>query len=137
MHIDIHDFFDGTRTWPEFYRLINRLPRHSHFYGSLLDSESDVEELLARGEAEHFGMAGWTHDRELLSLLIEEIRSLHSTLVAVHNKGKGFPLTPMPRPVTALQRVERRQRFARHDDLVARMNAARARVNQPTQPDRG
>lgn len=99
-----------------------------------MDSDTDVEELLTRGEPDHFGMAGWTHDRELLTVLIEEIRSLHSTLVAVHNKGKGFPLTPMPRPVTALQRVQRRHRLARHDDLVARIEAARHRTGPPPSP---
>lgn len=103
-----------------------------------MDSEADVEELLARGEAPHFGMAGWTHDRELLTLLIEEIRSLHSTVVAVNNKGKGFPVTPLPRPVTALQRVQRRERLARHHNLVALIQSAPAPPEHPEPtPDHG
>lgn len=99
--------------------MISRLPRHSHFYGSLLDSEEDAEELLRRGESTTFGMKDWTYDRELLTLLVEEIRSMHSTLVAAHSKGgKGFSVTPLPRPVTAIDRVQRRQRLQRHNDLV-------------------
>lgn len=79
-------------------------------------------------------MAGWTHSRELLSLLIEEIRSMHSTLVAIHNKGKGFPVTPLPRPVTALDRVRRRRRMARHEELVAVVKAGTARPPAPSAP---
>lgn len=109
---------------------MNRLPRHSLFYGSLLDNEEDAEKLLERGLPDHFGMAGWTHDRELLTLLVDEIRSLHSTLVAVNSRGKGFKFSPMPRPVTALDRVQRRIRMARHDELVAKVTR-----NRPPPPD--
>ena len=83
-----------------------------------MDDEEDAAELLARGCADHFGMQDWTHDRELLTLLIEEIRSLHSSLIAINNKGKGFTVAPLPRPVTALDRIQRRQRLARHRALV-------------------
>jgi uncharacterized membrane protein YkvA (DUF1232 family) len=87
--------------------------------------------LLDRGIPDHFGLAGWTHDCELLTLLVDEIRSLHSTLVAVNSRrGKGFKFAPMPRPVTALDRVQRRRRLARHDDLVAK-----ATRNRPPPPD--
>lgn len=84
-----------------------------------MDNEEDAAELLARGEATSFGMRDWTYDRELLTLLVEEIRSLHSTLVAINNKGKGFAVSPMPRPVTAIDRIQRRQRLQRHHDLVS------------------
>lgn len=84
-----------------------------------MDHDEDAAQLLRRGVPEHFGMQGWTYDRELLSLLVDEIRSLHSTFIAVHNKGKGFKVTPMPRPVTAMDRVERRERLARHEKRVA------------------
>jgi hypothetical protein len=103
-------------------RLISRLPRHSHFYASLLDNEEDAAELLKRGEVTTFGMRDWTYDRELLSLLIEEIRSFHSTMVAVNTKNrKGFTVSPMPRPVTALDRLKRRERWTRHDELVRKV----------------
>jgi hypothetical protein len=73
---------------------------------------------MRRGEAKTFGMRDWTYDRELLSLLIDEIRSLHSTFVAANNKGKGFSVTPMPRPVTALDRLKKHERWSRHDERV-------------------
>lgn len=120
MGIDIHDFIRGRRKWTEFYRLISRLPRHGHFYASLLDNERDAAELVKRGESTTFGMRDWTYERELLTLLIEEIRSLHSTLVSAHG-GKGFKVNPLPRPVTAVDRLRRRERWARHDDLVRKV----------------
>lgn len=83
-----------------------------------MDSEEDAAELLARGQAEQFGMRDWTHTRELLTVLVEEIRSLHSSLIAINNRGRGFKVSPLPRPVTAIDRVERRQRQARHLERV-------------------
>lgn len=91
--------------------------------------------MLERGIPETFNMRGWTYDRELLTLLVDEIRSLHSTLVAVNSrKGKGFPVKPMPRPVTALDRVARRSRLARHEDLVARVMSHRP-ATESAEPD--
>lgn len=105
------------RPWTEFYRLINRLPRHSHFYASLLDNEEDAAALLERGERETFGMVGWTYERELLTALVDEVRSLHATLYSAHG-GKNFPHRPLPRPVTALDRIIRRAKLARHEERV-------------------
>lgn len=62
-------------------------------------------------------MRDWTHERELLSLLIDEVRSMHGTVYSSAG-GKNFPTKPMPRPVTALQRVERRQKLDRHKERV-------------------
>ncbi len=62
-------------------------------------------------------MRDWTFERELLSVLIDEVRSMHATLYSA-NGGKNFPFKPMPRPVTALDRVARRERLARHEDRV-------------------
>ncbi|HEX5525170.1 MAG TPA: hypothetical protein VFX53_17125 [Pedococcus sp.] len=122
LHIDIHDFFRGTRSWVEFYRLIYRLPAYGHFKAGLLDNEDDAAELLKRGEAATFGMHGWTYERELLSSLVEAVRAMHSTLVAVNSKGhKGFTVKPLPRPVTAMDRLKKRQRWHRHDELVAKV----------------
>lgn len=117
MGIDIHDYFRGARKWTEFHRLIRRLPRHSHFYASLLDNEEDAAALLADGEPSSFGMRDWTHERDLLSTLIDEVRLMHATLYSSHG-GKNFPFKPMPRPVTALQRVDRRQKLDRHRERV-------------------
>lgn len=83
-----------------------------------MDSEEDVVELLARGTDETFGMRDWDHHRELLTLLVEEIRSMHSTLVAIHSEGKGFPVSSLPRPVTALDRIQRRAQRARHQERI-------------------
>ncbi len=62
-------------------------------------------------------MRDWTYERELLSALIDEVRMLHATVYSAHG-GKNFPYKPMPRPVTALDRIERRERLARHEARV-------------------
>lgn len=119
LHIDIHDYFRGTRKWTEFYRLIHRLPAHGHFKASLLDSEEDAAVLLERGEPTTFGMRDWTYERELLSALVDSVRSLHSSFVAANTKGgKGFEVKPLPRPVTAIDRIKKRQRWQRHHELA-------------------
>lgn len=95
------------------------MPRHGHFYASLLEHDEDAAELLKRGETTTFGMRDWTYERELLSALVDAVRSMHSTLHAVHSKNhKGFDVKPMPRPVTALDRIRKRQRWDRHAELV-------------------
>lgn len=83
----------------------------------MLDHEEDAAELLARGTPKSFGMKDWTFERELLSALIDEVRQMHSTLYSAHG-GKNFPYKPMPRPVTALDRIERREKLARHEQRV-------------------
>lgn len=135
LHIDIHDYVNGDRDWAEFYRLIERLPRHGQFHASLLDNEQDAEELLARGEATTFGMRDWTYDRELLTLLVDEIRSLHATLIAVNSRGRSPKFSPLPRPVTAVDRVQRRQRLQRHHTLVALVRPVEPFPPAPPQPD--
>jgi hypothetical protein len=65
-------------------------------------------------------MRDWTYERELLTVLIDEVRSMHATLFKAHG-GKKFPFKPMPRPVTALERVERKQILSRHEQRVRLM----------------
>lgn len=83
----------------------------------MLDCEEDAAELRSRGEPTGFGMRDWTYERELLSTLIDEVRSMHATLYTAHG-GKDFPFTPTPRPRTALDRIERRERYARHEQRI-------------------
>src|SRR5690606_26219585 len=61
--------------------------------------------------------------------VMAEVRDLLASLLAVTVKahgGKPPKPTPYPRPETALQRVKRRVRFARHSELVRRVLPGRS-----------
>lgn len=66
-------------------------------------------------------LAGWTTDHELLTTIIDILNHLHATLIQVNDeKGRRPDVQPMPRPITALAKVEVRQAVAHHRELVAK-----------------
>lgn len=101
--------------------MLPKLPRHSRYFASVLDDAESAAELMAAGDGgSSFGWVGWTHERELLSTLIDAVRDMHATLIQVHSGGKDRPTMPlMRRPTTALDRVEARQLRVEHEQRVS------------------
>jgi len=94
------------------------------------DDDDVAAELIARGgdevarkRSERFGLEGWTYERELLVGITEVLLSVRSTLIAVNTpKGKAPPkVKPLPRPRTAMDRVEALQRQAARHELLAQL----------------
>lgn len=55
-----------------------------------------------------------------IATLSDQLQVIANILIAAHG-GKPGKVRPYPRPDTAIQRARRRQSFARHQDLVARV----------------
>lgn len=66
-------------------------------------------------------MSQWSLTAGLLATLIDEVRGLRFITQAVNSKQKPRPPMPYPRPQTAMDRVRRQEREARHRSLVARV----------------
>lgn len=89
----------------------------------MADADS-VSELLKRSGADNiatFGMLDWTHDRELLTLIVDVLNQMHATLVQVNSSdGKRPAVEPMRRPVTVLDKIEAQQNIEDHRERVAK-----------------
>lgn len=105
------------------YRFLARLPRHGHFYASVLADEESVEQILSRKDADEtkpsIPLAGWTTDHDLLSTVVDVLNNLHATLIQVNSeKGQRPDVKPMRRPETAIDRVATRRDIEEHLDRV-------------------
>lgn len=102
------------------YRFLPRLPRHGHYYASVLDHEESAAELLRGGPAStRFGMLGWTYERDLLTSILDSMAHLNATLIQVNSKdGQRPTVNPSPRPRTAIDRLEAREALEAHRQRV-------------------
>ncbi len=112
-----------ARRWRFLLDVIERLPRDSAY----LEAVADDEELAA-AVIDHLGPPGksvrrvgeWSVQVEVLSDIADLLTQLIHLTAAAHGAKPGRPAR-MPRPVTALDRLRRRQRMERHRTLVARL----------------
>ena len=65
-------------------------------------------------------MSEWSVEVELLSTAVDRITELIQTVAASHG-AKPSRVTPQPRPQTAIERVEHRERMRKHRSVVARV----------------
>lgn len=117
----MYEYIRGERPWAQLHRFLERLPRHSHFHASVMGDDDSVAEMLNRpvSESASFGTLDWTHERELLTLIVDVLNQLHATIIQVNSdKGKRPAIDPMPRPVTVLNKVETQQNMAAHQERV-------------------
>ena len=96
---------------------------------ALAGDEATAERIVARPAPPKAQptrrISEWSTQVELLSVIADRL----GELIAAHAATKGAkvkPPRPMPRPVTALQRVERRRRETKHRALAARVLPADA-----------
>jgi hypothetical protein len=69
-----------------------------------------------------FGLREWTHERELLVGLTEAVLSLRSVLIGVNSKsGKPPKVHPLPRPKTAIDRVQAQRSKQKRADLLGQL----------------
>lgn len=122
--VDFYEYIRGERPWAQFYRFIARLPRHGHFYASVLADEESVAEMMQRmsGKDTSIPLVGWTTDHDLLSTIIDALNQLHATLVQVNTEsGKRPDVAFTKRPDTAIARVEARRSIEAHRARVKMM----------------
>lgn len=82
-----------------------------------------MAELLGNRDASaqyDMPLVGWTTDHDLLTTIIDVLNNLHATLIQVNDgKGRRPDVAPLPRPATALAKVEAKQLIENHRRLVA------------------
>jgi hypothetical protein len=110
-----------SRRWRKLLNLIDQLPRNSHYVEAQLDDE-DLAEILATEPAGEpvRRISEWTPEVETLSVVADRLVDVVNVLRQV-NGGQATELRPQPRPSTAIDRVRTRQRYLKHQALVARV----------------
>ncbi|MFG2001681.1 hypothetical protein ACGFNU_21275 [Spirillospora sp. NPDC048911] len=103
---------------------LEHLPRTSAYHSAVAQDEELAAELADKPQPE-LGPPPLTEFGPEVQVLAE-LRDLIAALLAVTvkaNNGKPHKPKPYPRPVTALQRVRRKQRYLSHQALVDRVKA--------------
>lgn len=113
--------------------VLNHLPRASHFRQATADDDEWAEEYLAQervGKVEpppSLPMSEFTHEVELLSMVVELLQATNSNLRVLAHEKNPPKVKPMPRPRTALDRARDRRRAAKFAELEAEVLQAQER----------
>lgn len=89
-----------------------------------MDDPESVQEILDRPGSKSKGipLVGWASEHDLLTTIIDVLNNVHATLIQVNDeKGRRPEVSPMPRPITAVTRVEAKQAIDEHRRRVAMM----------------
>ena len=120
------DFFRGELSWRKFLVLLDRLPAASHYWEAVAGDEELAE---ARAGAKQEPRGRPTPKLSDFNPVVAElavVSDLLGSVLSVLTRGQFKP-EPRPRPVTALERVEERQRVARLRALEDEVTAAQER----------
>lgn len=75
------------------------------------------------------GLAEFTYERELLMVTVELLQSLNANVRATAGDKNPPKVRPLPRPVTAFDRVRDRRRLDRFEALTAEVMEAQRRFS--------
>jgi len=118
-----------TRQWDRLLALIERLPAKSHFHSAILTDEDYLHDALSRQPKhtddddpgyDRVGLTRWTPEVRVLADLVDELRALRATVVAVAG-GPAKEPSRYDRPRTALDKVRFNLSRERHEKLVNRI----------------
>ena len=119
------DFFRGRLSWRKFLALLDRLPAASHYWEAVAGDE-EIAEAQA-GVKPGRGRSGpKLSDFNPVVAELAVVSDLVGSVLSVLTRGQFKP-EPRPRPVTALERVEERQRVARLRALEDEVSVAQER----------
>jgi hypothetical protein len=112
-----------SRRWRKLLNLIDRLPRNSAYVEALAEDDELAQQLSSQPRPNVRSvrrMTEWSVEVELLSVVADRLAEL-AQVVATSRGAKRTRVAPMPRPLTAGQRLEVRQRHSKHLSLVSRV----------------
>jgi len=124
--------------WGKLERLIrrlNRLPQSAYRIAVAEDDEA-AEAALARADKSTGATSArrrptleeWSPEVEYIAGAVDRLGELIATVIATTPGAKKPPrIRPLLRPQTALERVQTRQTWQQHHDLVAEVEAAQER----------
>jgi hypothetical protein len=118
------DWFRGKRPWNQLLRLVGHLPKYSRYWVAY-NEDDQVAEVRLRMPAPSGPppLAAWGEVEELIATLREEFAVVRHTIASVAPGLKTRPKAPkpIPRPVAARQRAERRDDQRKHDFIVSQV----------------
>lgn len=131
-----------ARRWGYLLTLIDHLPSHSHYAEAVSNDPEHAEMLIKAAESREADVdapayAGpalhtWTPEVALLTDVLDAVKGLNYTLIAVNTSDKSKrpkPPEPSPRPRSALtaarKKAAHKGRLARHNALADRVLARR------------
>lgn len=110
----------SERRWRLLLNLIDHLPRNS-FFIEAVGNDDELAKLAPASSGPHVErLSQWSHESELLAVIIDRLGALVSVEVAAAG-GKPPKIEPYARPVTAAQRARTLSPIGRHEALVARL----------------
>lgn len=132
--LDLVDFFRRRHSWAKLERLLDQLPRASRFRCAVADDDEVAESILAGGERPARGsvpppLQDVDYHASLLMIIADRLGDVAATVIASAGGNPG-PVSPLPRPVSALDRVQRRHERAQTESLNAEVYAAMERWTQ-------
>lgn len=125
--VDLLDFFRGRFSWRKLYLLIQKLPSRALFHEAIADDREFAEQFIDAPQGSGAPrVSEYSQEVARLDLVVEHLAALTATVVAMAG-GKPGRLKPMPRPETALTRLERERSTQRHNSLVDEVLQAQER----------
>lgn len=125
--VDLLDFFRGRYSWRKLALMIQKLSSRALFHEALLDDAEFAEQFVDAPESSSAPrVSEYTAEVSRLDLVIEHLAALTATVTALAG-GRPGRLKPMPRPETALTRLERERSTQRHNSLVDEVLQAQER----------
>lgn len=130
------DLYDWVRDhhampWNKLLRLLPALPVGGWYYAAIAGDDDRAREILAleaQGKlpkpSSRPTLVGWTIEIEKLTEIVEATRGILHGVWGASPKftGKGgAPPRPLPRPLTARERVEEQQALLEHDDIASQL----------------
>lgn len=116
--VDLLDFFRGRYSWRKLGMFLRKLSPRSLANEAMLD-DPEMAELFLNAPAGPSAPRVSEYSAEVarLDLVIEHLAALTATVASAFG-GKPGRLKPMPRPETAVTRLERARQVERYDSLV-------------------
>lgn len=127
------------RRWGHLLNLIDHLPRES-WYVEATSNDEEYAAMVAKaaadaeadGQDHHPPLRTWSPEASLLADVVDAVRNVSTTLVAV-NGGKPSQPDRTPRPQTAMEKAQKEavqaRKKRRHNSLVARMLPHKAKAD--------
>ena len=108
--------------------LLSQMPSSARWRCAVSEDEEVVERLLDAGVKRPTRPPSdeWGLVPELLATVVDRLATVTATIAASAGV-KANQAPPYPRPLSAVERVETRRAWRRHDALVAEVKQAQAR----------
>lgn len=142
--LDVLEYFEGSRSWLEFYEFLNGLPAHSRFKAAVAldpelaqmlkdqrdaaEAEDDDEDELDEGDQawnpKMRSQEGYSPEISLMYSMLDAMNEVSRTLIAVNGK-RPPPKQKLPKPISAMDLLDLADERDEMHDLADRFGIRR------------